>query len=137
MLDVKELVSLALDARKRAYCPYSNIAVGAAILTDDGKVYQGCNIESSSFSPTNCAERTALFSAIANGCRSFKAIAVAGGPKGEPPARYMSPCGVCRQALSEFCDDSLEVIMAKSKDDYIIKTLGELLPLKFGKDDVK
>ena len=136
MYNAKNLIEMALEARSRAYCPYSGFAVGAALLARDGRVFLGCNVESSSFSPTNCAERTALFAAVAAGVREFVAIAVAGGPAEAPPVDYISPCGVCRQALAEFNDGSMAVIMARSRDDYIERTLGELLPMSFGAKDL-
>jgi len=125
----RELVNAAIEATKRAYAPYSGFFVGAALLADSGKVYIGCNIENSSFSVTNCAERTALFTAVADGERKFKAIAIAGGKNGEITAPC-TPCGVCRQALSEFCDKDLKVLIAKP-DGYDEYTLGELLPKSF------
>ena len=136
MYNAKNLIEMALEARSRAYCPYSGFAVGAALLARDGRVFLGCNVESSSFSPTNCAERTALFAAVAAGVREFEAIAVAGGPSGVPPVDCISPCGVCRQALAEFNDGSMAIIMARSQDDYIERTLGELLPMSFGAKDL-
>ena len=125
----RELVAAAIDATKRAYAPYSGFFVGAALLADNGKVYIGCNIENSSFSVTNCAERTALFTAIADGARKFTAIAIAGGKGGEIGSPC-PPCGVCRQALSEFCGKDLKVLLAKNGgyDEY---TLGALLPKSF------
>ena len=125
----RELVNAAIEATKRAYAPYSGFFVGAALLADSGKVYIGCNIENSSFSVTNCAERTALFTAVADGERKFKAIAIAGGKNGEIAAPC-PPCGVCRQALSEFCDKDLKVLIARP-DGYDEYTLGELLPKSF------
>ena len=91
-----QLVDLAIEARERAYVPYSHFAVGAALLTGSGKVYQGCNIENSSFGVTNCAERTAFFSAVYEGERDFTAIAVVGGPEGERVHELCPPCGICR-----------------------------------------
>lgn len=128
MTDI-ELVNAAIEATKRAYAPYSGFFVGAALLADNGKVYIGCNIENSSFSVTNCAERTALFTALADGARKFKAIAIAGGKNGEI-SEPCPPCGVCRQALSEFCEKDMRILIAKSNgyDEY---TLGELLPKSF------
>ncbi len=128
MTDI-ELVNAAIEATKRAYAPYSGFFVGAALLADSGKVYIGCNIENSSFSVTNCAERTALFTALADGARKFKAIAIAGGKNGEI-SEPCPPCGVCRQALSEFCEKDMRILIAKPNgyDEY---TLGELLPKSF------
>ena len=107
-------------------------AVGAALLAKDGRVYTGCNIECATYTPTNCAERTALFKAVSEGEREFTAIAIVGSKVGEKNTLVTGPCGVCRQALFEFGGPSLTVIMAKSEDDYIVMTLGELLPYGFG-----
>lgn len=120
-----ELFALAVRARERAYAPYSGYAVGAALLTKDGKVYEGVNIENASFGATNCAERTAMFSAVAKGEREFAAIAVAGGRKGEKPSDC-TPCGICRQVLSEFCPPDFKVILLDGAH-----RLDELLPMAF------
>ena len=96
-IDEKELVIRALEARKHAYVPYSHWAVGAALLTKDGKVYEGCNIENAAYTPTNCAERTAFFKAVSEGARDFAAIAVVGAYETEEPEKICAPCGVCRQ----------------------------------------
>ena len=119
----------ALEARKTAYSPYSEFCVGAALLTTDGEVFCGCNVENAAYSATCCAERSALFAAVSNGKRSFSAIAIAGGHKGKIE-NACPPCGVCRQALSEFCDKDLKVLLA-TEDGYEAHTLGELLPLTF------
>ena len=116
----------------RSYSPYSGYPVGAALLCADGRVFQGCNIENASFGLTNCAERTAMFKAVSEGEREFTAIAIVGSKVGEKNTLVTGPCGVCRQALFEFGGPSLTVIMAKSEDDYIVTTLGELLPYGFG-----
>ncbi len=126
-----ELMKWAENARERAYCPYSGFAVGAALLTESGKVYLGCNIENASFSPTVCAERAAIFSAISDGERNFVKIAVSGGKKGEAPDKNCPPCGVCRQVLSEFCSDGLPVILGQSKSGTERYKLSSLLPLGF------
>lgn len=130
--DRAALIRAAFAARENAYVPYSDFLVGAALLTREGKVYTGCNIECASYSPTNCAERTALFKAVSEGERRFAAIAVVGSKRGEKNSLVTAPCGVCRQALYEFGGDGLVVVMAKSETDYIEKTLGELLPMGFG-----
>lgn len=135
-IDRELLIKRALDAREQSYCPYSGFAVGAALLTSDGKIYTGANIESASFSPTVCAERVAFFSAIHAGEREFRAIAVVGGRRGESAAAPFPPCGVCRQVMAEFCDKDFTVLL-KDGDDYAEYTLGELLPVGFGKDDLK
>ena len=116
------------------YTPYSNFNVGAALLTSDGTIYQGCNIENAAFTPTNCAERTAFFKAISEGQMDFVAIAVVGNKDGikQGEGDYCAPCAVCRQVMAEFCDlDTFKVIMAKDINDYKEYTLGELLPLAF------
>ncbi len=130
-----ELLRLASEARASAYCPYSGISVGAALLSADGKVYIGVNIENASFSPTVCAERVALFSAVRDGIRDFEAIAIVGGRVGEDPSKLFAPCGVCRQALSEFSDGSIRVIMTDG-NKVTVKALGELMPLGFTSDSL-
>ena len=128
------LIRAAFAAREYAYVPYSRFAVGAALREQggQGRVFTGCNIENASYTPTNCAERTALFKAVSEGARQFDAIAIVGSKLGERNTLVTGPCGVCRQALYEFGGPALVVIMAKSEDDYIETTLGELLPYGFG-----
>lgn len=136
-IDRAALIRAAFAAREYAYTPYSHFKVGAALLANNGSVYTGCNIECATFSPTNCAERTALFKAVSEGVREFAAIAVVGAKDGAPDdALVTSPCGVCRQMLYEFGGPGLMVIMAKSEDDWREMTLGELLPLGFGPEKV-
>ena len=135
-MDKTKLVELALEARHFSYCPYSGFAVGAALLCEDGTVYTGCNIENAAFTPTSCAERTAFFKAVSEGKRSFLAIAVVGGPSEREPEDFCAPCGVCRQMLFEFCGPDMPVIMAKSEEDTLVMTLGELLPVGFGPDNL-
>lgn len=130
------LVQRALEARENAYCPYSGFAVGAALLCGDGTVYSGCNIECASLSPGNCAERTAFFRAVNDGQRSFAAIAVAGGLKGQAPDAFCAPCGVCRQVMREFCQPDFAVIMTDGAQRRVM-TLEELLPMAFGPDNLK
>ena len=127
-----ELIRAAFKARSFAYTPYSHFKVGAALLAKNGMVYTGCNIENAGYTPTNCAERTALFKAVSEGVREFDAIAIVGSKVGETNTLVTGPCGVCRQALYEFGGPALTVIMAKSEEDYIVTTLGELLPYGFG-----
>lgn len=128
----RELIREALRMREKSYVPYSGFAVGAGLLTKDGKVYGGCNIENAAYTPTNCAERTAFFKAVSEGKREFSAIAIAGGRTGEEPSDYCAPCGVCRQVMAEFCDaDSFQVILAKSEDEFKVYTLRELFPSGF------
>lgn len=131
-----QLIECALKVRKKAYCPYSGFAVGAALLCGDGSVYTGCNIENSAFSPTNCAERTAFFKAVSEGKREFLKIAVVGGDLEKSPENYCPPCGVCRQVMKEFCNGNFEILIAKDSDDYKIMTLFELLPESFDKREV-
>lgn len=128
----QQLIRAAFAARRFAYTPYSHFKVGAALLARNGQVFTGCNIESASYSPTNCAERTALFKAVSEGVTEFSAIAIVGSREGEVNRIVTSPCGVCRQALFEFGGPELTVIMARSKEDYLETTLGELLPYGFG-----
>ena len=131
-MQAQQLIRAAFAARRFAYTPYSHFKVGAALLAQNGQVFTGCNIESASYSPTNCAERTALFKAVSEGVTAFSAIAIVGSREGEVNRIVTSPCGVCRQALFEFCGPDLTVIMARSEEDYLETTLGELLPYGFG-----
>ena len=133
----KKLVRKALNARQCAYVPYSHYTVGAALLTADNKVYQGCNIENASYGATNCAERTAFFKAVSEGEREFRAIAIAGGIEGKEPVDYAYPCGICRQVMKEFCRDDFEIIVGKSEKEYKVFTLAELLPHGFGGDSIR
>lgn len=129
-MDEKTLIQAALNAQKKAYVPYSKFKVGAAILTEEGEIYTGCNIEIASYSPTLCAERTAIFKAVSEGRRKIKAIAVVG------DSDFTYPCGVCRQVLREFGKDAT-IIVANSKEDYRKYKLEELLPHSFGPEDLK
>lgn len=126
----RELCDAARLAAGRAYDPYSNFAVGAALLCADGTVYDGCNIENSSFTPTVCAERVAFFKAVSEGRRDFLKIAVAGGKNGKI-SEICPPCGVCRQVMSEFCKKDFEILLV-TDSGFEKHTLGELLPLSFG-----
>lgn len=133
-MNEKTLVELAFSMLPRAYAPYSHFHVGAALLGEDGKVYLGCNIENASYGATNCAERTALFKGVSEGCLRFTAIAVVGGKEGKVED-FTPPCGICRQALAEFCDPaSFQVILACSPEERKVYTLAELLPLSFSTD---
>ncbi len=132
----KELAAKALDMRKMAYVPFSGHPVGAALLAKDGRVFTGCNVENSSYSPTICAERTAFVKAVSEGAREFEAIAIAGG-FGEVPETYCAPCGVCRQVMVEFCGRDFKVILARTPDDYKVYDLEEIMPLGFKIEDVK
>ena len=136
--DINEvLVKAAIEATKYAYVPYSNFKVGAAILAENGKIYTGCNIENASYSPTNCAERTAIFKAVSEGVTKFKKIAVVGGPNGNLE-NYCPPCGVCRQVISEFADEDFELILGTSENTYAIYNFfEEVLPLSFTAKELK
>lgn len=130
----KELLLKAIEAREMAYAPYSNHKVGAALVGKSGKVYTGCNVENAAYTPTNCAERTAIFKAVSEGEREFTAIAIVGGLK-DKLSEVCAPCGVCRQVLAEFCDGDLHVVMG-TPDKIVTSTLADLLPLSFGKSDL-
>ena len=127
----------ALEMRAYSYVPYSHFHVGAALLCEDGTVYGGCNIENASYTPTNCAERTAFFKAVSEGKRSFLAIAIAGGPEGAEKLDYCPPCGVCRQVMREFCGADFEILLAISPTEWRTYTLQELLPESFGPDNLE
>ena len=128
---MKMLIKLAMEAREKSYCPYSGFAVGAALQTKEGKIYQGCNIENAAFTPTNCAERTAFFKAVSEGEKEFCRIAIVGGKK-DGVLELTSPCGVCLQVMQEFCDpDAFEVILAAAEEKYEILKLRQLLPYGF------
>ncbi|MDB2153074.1 cytidine deaminase [Clostridium butyricum] len=131
-MDYKNLVKTALDYRERAYAPYSNFKVGAAVLFESGNVYGGCNIENASFGATNCAERTAIFTGVASGETKIKVIAIAGSTE-----EYTYPCGICRQVLCEFADGDAVVILVKNEDDYIVKTMEEVMPGAFRKENIR
>ena len=130
----KELLLKAIEAREMAYAPYSDHKVGAALVGKSGKVYTGCNVENAAYTPTNCAERTAIFKAVSEGEREFTAIAVVGGI-GDKLSDVCAPCGVCRQVLAEFCEKDLRIIMG-TPDKIVVSTLADLLPLSFGKSDL-
>lgn len=130
-IGARELCVLAAESMKRSYSPYSHFTVGAALLTRDGKVYTGANIENASYTPTVCAERVAIFSAVHAGEREFEAIAICGGHEGNVSG-ICAPCGVCRQVMSEFCGPDLKVYLVTDKDgSHEEVTLGELLPYTF------
>ncbi|MGL4450766.1 MAG: cytidine deaminase [Sarcina sp.] len=128
-----KLIRMAIEAREKAYCPYSDFKVGAAALFEDGNIYTGCNIENASYGATNCAERTAIFSGVASGARSLEAIAIIGDTK-----NFTYPCGICRQVMVEFAkDDNMKIYIVKSENDYIETTIGEIVPGMFSKKDLK
>lgn len=124
------LIKKASEARKKSYAPYSKFSVGAALLCSDGTIYTGANIENSSFTPTVCAERVAFFDAIHDGHRDFCAIAIVGGKSGEDADELCSPCGVCRQVMSEFCDGDFKIILGNENMARVF-TLDELMPCRF------
>ena len=126
---------MAEKAREKSYSPYSNFCVGAALLAKNGKVYLGCNIENASYTPTICAERTAIFKAVSEGEKGFEAIAIIGGKNGEK-GQFCPPCGVCRQVMAEFCDKDFKIVLG-TVENYQIFTLAELLPLSFTEKDLK
>ena len=126
------LIEKAMEQLQFSYTPYSNFKVGAALLAKNGTIYGGCNIESASYTPTNCAERTAFFKAVSEGVREFDAICIG------VLTEYAAPCGVCRQVMMEFCNpNTFQIILATSKEQYEIFTLKELLPLGFGPNNLK
>ena len=131
-MEYQNLVSKALQARKNAYVPYSKFKVGAAVLTEDGKIYTGCNIENASYGATNCAERTAIFKAVSEGYKIIKAIAIVGVENG-----YTYPCGICRQVIAEFASEDIKIILGKNENEYLVKTLEEILPGAFTKKDLE
>ena len=126
---VEKLIDTAIEQLKFSYTPYSNFKVGAALLAKNGEIFTGCNIENASYTPTNCAERTAFFKAVSEGVREFRAICIVGGKDGKL-TEYTAPCGVCRQVMMEFCDPkTFQIILAVDKERYEIYTLEELMPL--------
>lgn len=129
---VERLIGTAIRQLDFSYAPYSGFKVGAALLTKNGEIYTGCNIENAAYTPTNCAERTAFFKAVSEGVREFRAICIVGGKDGVL-TEYAAPCGVCRQVMMEFCDpETFRIILAVDPENYDIFTLKELLPLGFG-----
>lgn len=137
-IPVAEMIRSAMDARKKAYTPYSGYKVGAAVLTSELRIYTGCNIENASYTPTICAERTAISKAVSEGWRRLKAIAVVGSPEGDEISQFAFPCGVCRQVMREFADpEEFLVITAKSEQEYKVYKLSQLLPESFGPENLK
>lgn len=135
---IHDLITAAITARKKSYSPYSHYQVGAALLTGDGQIVMGCNIENAAYGPSNCAERTAFFKAVSEGIREFCAIAIVGSPEGDELTQYAYPCGVCRQVMMEFCDpEEFQIIVARSGKDYRLMTLRELLPEGFGPGNLR
>ena len=134
MMTPEKLCELAKEAMTHSYSPYSGYKVGAALLCKDGAVYTGCNIENAAYTPTICAERTAIFKAVYDGQRAFAAIAVCGGKDGVITGRF-PPCGVCRQVMREFCSDDFKVYLV-TPEGYQETTLGQLLPESFSVCDM-
>lgn len=133
---IEKMIDLAIGQLQYSYTPYSHFKVGAALITKDGKLYTGCNIENAAYTPTNCAERTAFFKAVSEGEREFRAICIVGGKDGVL-TEYAAPCGVCRQVMMEFCNpETFQIILATGKEQYEIFTLKELLPMGFGPDNL-
>ena len=130
----EKLIELAKEAMTRSYSPYSGYKVGAALLCSDGTVYQGCNIENAAFSPTICAERTAIFKAISEGHRDLAAIAICGGKDGVITGLF-PPCGVCRQVMAEFCPADFPIYLAGANGTWEMKTLAQMLPMGFSADE--
>ncbi len=132
-IPVEELIKYAMEARKKSYAPYSGYRVGAAVLTNELRIYTGCNIENAAYSPSICAERTAIYKAVSEGRRKFRAIAVVGGTEEDAVSGFAFPCGVCRQVMREFVNpDEFLIIAAKNTGDYKIYSLSQLLPESFG-----
>ncbi len=129
---MEELIAKAIEARNMAYTPYSHFKVGACLKAKNGRIFQGCNIENSSYPATNCAERTAIFKAVSEGITEFECIVIVGG-KEDGTLEICPPCGICRQVMAEFCDpDWFQIILARSEKEYKKYFLKELLPLSFG-----
>ena len=127
------MIKMALEARKNSYSPYSHFQVGACLLTKEGRLYTGCNIENAAYGPTNCAERTSFLKAVSAGERDFAGIAIVGDKEGTVVDNYAFPCGVCRQVMTEFTDpETFVILVAKSEKDYLETTLAALLPNAFG-----
>ena len=129
----RELLQAAEDARACAYAPYSGITVGAALLTEEGEVYRGANVENAAYSPSVCAERVAILKAVTEGGRKFRAIAISGGRCGAPHTPSFAPCGVCRQVMQEFFDSDTEILLFSAEGEPSVSTLGDMLPLGFDK----
>lgn len=132
----EELCAMAVKAMDNAYVPYSGYKVGAALLTRSGKIFTGCNIENAAYSPSVCAERTALFKAVSEGERDFVKIAVAGGKNGKIALEF-PPCGVCRQVMAEFCSPEFEILVVKAENEYGVYTLKQLLPNAFTPENIE
>ncbi|MDO4661685.1 MAG: cytidine deaminase [Tissierellia bacterium] len=131
MVNVEQLIKKAIENKKNSYSPYSKFRVSAVVVTDTGKVFYGVNIENASYSPTICAERSAISAAISSGERKIDTIIITG------DSGYTYPCGVCRQVIREFMDKDGKIIIAKDENDYKIFSIDDLLPNSFSKEDVE
>ena len=137
-MNAEGLLVMAAMTRHSAYAPYSHYKVGAALLTEKGKIYTGCNIENAAYTPSNCAERTAFFKAVSDGEREFRAIAIVGGKEGADEYDFCAPCGVCRQVMMEFCQpETFQIILAVDEENYKVCSLRELFPFGFGPDNLQ
>lgn len=135
-MEYEKLMKMAKQARGHSYCPYSGFAVGAALLSKDGQIFTGCNIENAAYGPSCCAERTAFFKAVSEGVTEFSAIAIIGGKKGGK-GQFCAPCGVCRQVMAEFCNvETFDVVLGTEKELQVYK-LREILPMSFGPENLK
>ena len=133
MNTIKDTIQFAMNARKKAYTPYSHFKVGACLVAKNGQIFTGCNIENAGYSSTNCAERTAFFKAVSEGVQEFDSITIIGGSEKKGIQDFCPPCGVCLQVMMEFCDyETFPIILGTSPKDYKIMTLKEILPLGFG-----
>ena len=134
---ISKLIETAMEQLKFSYTPYSNFKVGASLLTKNGQIYTGCNIENAAYTPTNCAERTAIFKAVSEGVREFDTICIVGGKDGIL-TEYTAPCGVCRQVMMEFCQpETFQIILAVDEENYKVCSLRELFPFGFGPDNLQ
>ena len=137
-MNAEGLLVMAAMTRHSAYAPYSHYKVGAALLTEKGKIYTGCNIENAAATPSNCAERTAFFKAVSDGEREFRAIAIVGGKEGADEYDFCAPCGVCRQVMMEFCNpDEFEIVLGNSAGDIKVIKLKDMLPMGFGPENLE
>ncbi len=139
VIDDRMLIERACEARKNAYIPYSHYAVGAAVLTKEGRIFTGCNVENASYPAGCCAERVAVFQAVGAGERELVALALVAAPEGEAPpfAHYAAPCGICLQVLSEFAAPGMRLLLAKGPEDYRVCSMADLLPCQFSATDLK
>lgn len=136
-MNAEGLLVMAAMTRHSAYAPYSHFKVGAALLTEKGKIYTGCNIENAAYTPSNCAERTAFFKAVSDGEREFRAIAIVGGKEGVDEYDFCAPCGVCRQVMMEFCNpDEFEIVLGNSAGDIKVVKLKDMFPMGFGPENL-